>query len=75
MGTREESFFWLEKNEDHSEAVAANLQQPQNIHDSPPVELPWSWVGHSSSGPSWADQEVHTLYDISLRDKDERSQD
>ncbi|RXH98128.1 hypothetical protein DVH24_010453 [Malus domestica] len=40
------------------DAVAAGLQQPQVHHDLPLLELSWSWVGHGSSSPAWADKKV-----------------
>lgn len=36
-------------------AVAADLIQPQGSHDLLIMELPWFWVEHGSSSPSWAD--------------------
>ncbi|KAM1823103.1 hypothetical protein ACFX13_025759 [Malus domestica] len=38
--------------------AAVVAQQPQGNHDLHLVELPWSWVGHSSSGPSWVDSQI-----------------
>ncbi|KAM1648483.1 hypothetical protein ACFX2K_009873 [Malus domestica] len=35
-------------------AVTAGPKQPQVSHDLLALELSWSWVGHGSSGPAWA---------------------